>query len=199
MTERPRIWVDTRNAIFRYGLKACLRARCAVVGESADLEPRPELTGVDVLLFDIEALEEARPLAAFHETALVALVPQAGDSALGLAVEAGLAGFLVRPDLDPVTLRRCLETILEGGRWYPAAGGDRPAGDLRRHAAASRLAARELAVLRLLAGGSRTQEIALALSYSERTVKNIVHDLLTKLDCRTRAHAVAIAIRSGAI
>ena len=58
---------------------------------------------------------------------------------------------------------------------------------------------RERAVLRLLAEGSDTLEMAHELSFSERTVKNIVHDVLMKLNCRTRAHAVALATRSGAI
>ncbi len=37
------------------------------------------------------------------------------------------------------------------------------------------------------------------LCFSERTVKNVVHDLLTKLNCRTRAQAVALATRQGVI
>ena len=61
------------------------------------------------------------------------------------------------------------------------------------------LARRELNVLRLLADGSCTREIAGELCYSERTVKNIVHDTLTKLNCRTRAHAVAVVARQGAL
>ena len=44
-----------------------------------------------------------------------------------------------------------------------------------------------------------TSDIAVQLCYSERTVKNVVHDILMKLNCRTRAHAVALATRSGVI
>jgi DNA-binding NarL/FixJ family response regulator len=58
---------------------------------------------------------------------------------------------------------------------------------------------REYDVLRMLADGESTRGIAEQLSYSERTVKNIVHDLLAKLNCRTRAHAVALAARQGVI
>ena len=61
------------------------------------------------------------------------------------------------------------------------------------------LTARELQVLRMLADGGSTRDIAKRLSYSERTVKNIVRDLLVKLNCRTRAHAVAFAARRGVI
>jgi DNA-binding NarL/FixJ family response regulator len=69
------------------------------------------------------------------------------------------------------------------------ANGDRPED----------LTSREQAVLHMLADGLTTREIAEELSYSERTVKNIVHDVLEKLGCRTRAHAVAIATRHGVI
>lgn len=58
---------------------------------------------------------------------------------------------------------------------------------------------REREVLRWLAEGSDTLEIAHGMCFSERTVKNVVHDILMKLNCRTRAHAVAMATRSGVI
>ncbi|MQA85396.1 MAG: DNA-binding response regulator, partial [Streptosporangiales bacterium] len=44
-----------------------------------------------------------------------------------------------------------------------------------------------------------TAEIARALAYSERTVKNIIHDITTRLQLRNRAHAVAYAVREGLI
>jgi DNA-binding NarL/FixJ family response regulator len=58
---------------------------------------------------------------------------------------------------------------------------------------------REYDVLRMLADGESTRGIAQRLSYSERTVKNIVRDLLVKLNGKTRAHAVALAARQGVI
>ena len=61
------------------------------------------------------------------------------------------------------------------------------------------LSERERDVLKLLADGSDTREIASGLCFSERTVKNVVHDILMKLNCRTRAHAVAMATRAGVI
>jgi DNA-binding NarL/FixJ family response regulator len=61
------------------------------------------------------------------------------------------------------------------------------------------LEAREADVLRLLAEGMGTLEIAAELNYSERTVKNIIHGVLTRWQLRNRAHAVAFALRTGAI
>jgi DNA-binding NarL/FixJ family response regulator len=62
---------------------------------------------------------------------------------------------------------------------------------------AAGLYAREVEVLRLLAEGMDTLEIARRLSYSERTVRNIIHGLLTRMKLRNRAHAVAYALRNG--
>jgi DNA-binding NarL/FixJ family response regulator len=67
------------------------------------------------------------------------------------------------------------------------------------HPSERELTSRELAVLRMLADGEVTRGIAEQLNYSERTVKNIVRDVLVKLECRTRAHAVALATRRGLI
>jgi DNA-binding NarL/FixJ family response regulator len=194
--ERPRIWIDTRNAIFRQGLAGCIGDSCTIAGESAALEPQPELDAVDVLLFDFELLPAAIALAGSPSTLLVALVPTLGQVRMPAVVEAGLAGFLVRADLVPQELRRCLDTILGGGRWYPS---PRMVPGTFRRPAHDRLTAREVAVLRLLADGSRTTEIARSLSYSERMVKNIVHDVMTKMECRTRAQAVAVVVREGVI
>jgi DNA-binding NarL/FixJ family response regulator len=60
---------------------------------------------------------------------------------------------------------------------------------------ASGLESREVDVLTLLADGLDTMEIAQRLCYSERTVKNIIHGLLTRLNLRNRAHAVSYALR----
>ena len=71
----------------------------------------------------------------------------------------------------------------------------------RRDAAArrGRLTDREQQVLALIAAGHPTREVALELSYSERTVKNVLHDVVTKLNARSRSQAVAFAVREGLI
>ncbi|WP_369383748.1 response regulator transcription factor [Streptomyces sp. cg36] len=61
------------------------------------------------------------------------------------------------------------------------------------------LTPREVDVLRLIAEGLDTAEVASKLSYSERTVKNVIHALTTRLHLRNRAHAVAYALREGYI
>jgi DNA-binding NarL/FixJ family response regulator len=63
--------------------------------------------------------------------------------------------------------------------------------------AAALVHGRELDILRLLADGLDTVEIAHRLHYSERTIKNIIHTMLGRLELRNRPHAVAFAIRHG--
>ena len=58
---------------------------------------------------------------------------------------------------------------------------------------------RELRILRLVAQGLDTTEIAAELSYSERTVKNAIHAVTERYNLRNRSHAVAYAIRVGVI
>ena len=63
----------------------------------------------------------------------------------------------------------------------------------------SQLNAREIDVLRLIADGLDTAEVAHRLSFSERTVKNIINHMTSRLGYRNRAHAVAHALRDRVI
>jgi DNA-binding NarL/FixJ family response regulator len=58
---------------------------------------------------------------------------------------------------------------------------------------------RERDVLRLLADGYGTEEIAAKLAYSAGTVKNVLHGLMTRYGLQSRAHAVAFALRTAVI
>jgi DNA-binding NarL/FixJ family response regulator len=73
-------------------------------------------------------------------------------------------------------------------------------GGTRADGASSRsLTHRELRVLRLLADGYSTAEIAGELAYSESTIKTAIHELTSRLELRNRSHAVAFALRAGLI
>jgi DNA-binding NarL/FixJ family response regulator len=61
------------------------------------------------------------------------------------------------------------------------------------------LSARERRVLRLLAEGYRTSEIAIELAYSERTIKHSITSLTSRMKVRNRTQAVAFAVREGLI
>ncbi|MEV4847032.1 helix-turn-helix transcriptional regulator [Micromonospora matsumotoense] len=61
------------------------------------------------------------------------------------------------------------------------------------------LSVRESEILRLVADGMDTREVATRLSYSGRTVKNVLHDITSRFPLRNRTHAVAYAVREGLI
>ncbi|KLI93177.1 LuxR family transcriptional regulator [Streptomyces sp. KE1] len=123
-------------------------------------------------------------------------------------VECGVGAIVWRHE---ATARRLVSAVLAASR----GDGDLPAdllgsllnqvGTLHRGAAGQPggpslgLTPREVDVVRLIAEGLDTGEIAGKLSYSERTVKNVIHGVTTRLHLRNRAHAVAYALREGYI
>lgn len=64
---------------------------------------------------------------------------------------------------------------------------------------APRLTARQISVLRLMAEGHGNADIARLLGCSEHTVKNVVYEVMARLQARNRAHAVAHAVRGGLV
>jgi DNA-binding NarL/FixJ family response regulator len=200
------IWVDDANPIFRRGITSCLRSEgFRIAGESALLDPEPDLSEAEILLFPVDDVGVARAcdLARRHDVRLVGLVRAPSERKLFETVEAGLSGVLVHGELTPARLTTCLRAVIEGnGTMPPALLSQLLAGLARggwRGGAPGALVAREVDVLRLLAEGASTRDISEHLAYSERTVKNIVRDVLVKLNCRTRAHAVGLATRQGVI
>jgi DNA-binding NarL/FixJ family response regulator len=130
------------------------------------------------------------------------------DAALVAAAEAGVGGLLRRSDASADLLIRTIVRVASGeGEVPPDLLGRllEQVGRLQRQVLAPRgltftgLTPRETQVLRLVADGHDTSEIALQLCYSERTVKNVLHDLTTRLQLRNRSHAVAYAVREGLI
>jgi DNA-binding NarL/FixJ family response regulator len=149
-----------------------------------------------VLVFDVDAagIDRAAAQARSCDVRLVGLMGEEERAHL----RDGLSAVLLLRALTSSRLLSCVRALRDGTGSMPPElvcemlGG--PAA-LSVEESNSQLAERELDVLRLLADGDSTRDIASRLSYSERTVKNIVHDILAKLGCRTRAHAVALATR----
>jgi DNA-binding NarL/FixJ family response regulator len=200
----PTVWVDDSHPIFRRGLVACLAAEgFRIAGESEGLTPAPAAAGLDLLLFQAEGTGLRRAVAATRGagTRLVATVSDSAEAMVYDAVEAGAAAVLLRSELGPATLVTTLRAVTCGSASLPSAMLPRLLALAASGAGkgSGRLTEREREILRLLAEGDDTQEIAGRLCFSERTVKNLVHDLLVKMNCRNRAHAVAMATRHGVI
>jgi DNA-binding NarL/FixJ family response regulator len=137
------------------------------------------------------------------------LVPATIDDAqLSAAVECGVVGVVRRGE---ASAGRLVEVILSAARGEGSVPADllgpllNQMRRLQREVLDPRglslggLSSREVDVLRLVADGFETREIAAKLSYSERTVKNVVHGMTTRLHLRNRAHAVAYALRHDLI
>jgi DNA-binding NarL/FixJ family response regulator len=202
---RSKIWIDDGHAIFRRGLAACLTgSELSVVGQSAALRPLPRLDHVDLLIFEALPSSLRQVLRFNHQgtTKLLALPHDPRESVVCELLEAGVHAVLPHAELTCETLISTVRAVVTGAAVVvPALALPRLIQHARatgRHTPGS-LSDREREVLKWLAEGSDTREIATELCFSERTVKNVVHDILMKLNCRTRAHAVALATRSGVI
>ncbi len=125
------------------------------------------------------------------------------ESQLMRAIGYGLTSFLHRPQVGFAQVLRAVVNSRDGRSELP----DTLVGSLVEQVRISQhegsrpggLTPREAEVLRHLADGLDTVEIASKLSYSERTIKNIIHGLIKRFGVRNRAHAVAHGIRTGLI
>jgi DNA-binding NarL/FixJ family response regulator len=138
----------------------------------------------------------------------VLIVTAVDDSGLAAAVEAGVVGLVRRVDATPERLARAVSAVARGEGTVPPDLLGRlltQVGRVQRQFLAPRgltitgLSRREADILRLVADGLDTNEIAASLSYSERTVKNVLHDVTSRLQLRNRSHAVAYALKQGMI
>ncbi|MEU0226375.1 response regulator transcription factor [Streptomyces sp. NPDC006284] len=178
-----------------------------------EIDLREESGPGTVALLIADTLDEAtltrlRRLVRSEGARAVLVVGTIRESELLDVVECGVGAIVWRHE---ATAHRLVQAVLAAAR----GDGDLPAdllgrlisqvGTLHRGAAGRPgapslgLAPREVDVLRLVAEGFDTGEIAGKLSYSERTVKNVMHGLTTRLHLRNRAHAVAFALREGYI
>jgi DNA-binding NarL/FixJ family response regulator len=124
------------------------------------------------------------------------------------AVSHGLVSVISRHETDFGHVVRTIVDVQEGRMELPGDAVGWLAEQLRRihkdvlepqGLNTAGLSTREVEVLRMLADGMGTSEIAQKLNYSERTIKNTIYAMLTRLGLRNRVHAVAYAIRNNAL
>jgi len=207
MNATIRIALADDQALVRAGIKALLEQfgdiRIAVEAEDgATLLDALSRSAVDVVLSDIRmpglsGTEALRGLRARGDATPLILLTTFDDSTLLLdAVEAGAQGFLLK-DAAPEDLHDAIRAVARGeSLLQPVATDPVRARYAYREQAAPKanFGEREIAILRLLAGGYSNKEIARSLFLAEGTVKNYVSDILDKLDTRDRTRAVLKAI-----
>ncbi|HJP80269.1 MAG TPA: LuxR C-terminal-related transcriptional regulator [Pseudonocardiaceae bacterium] len=111
----------------------------------------------------------------------------------GLTADRLLSGVLTAAQGGGAMSPTLLGPLLD---WMAQAGRDRPESADNQ---SGQITAREADVLRLAAEGLPTKEISENLGCSQRVVADVVHGLLTRLRLHNRTHAVAYALRAGAI
>jgi DNA-binding NarL/FixJ family response regulator len=200
--ERIRVTVRALDAITSAGLVSCL----SVDADVTDAEPDVVVAGFDRLTSGAVAM--LRSVAAEQRVPVVLVVNEIREVELLPAVECRVVAILPRAAAADGRLTQAVRTAAAGGADLPP----NLLGQLVGHAerlhrevmaahglTASGLSPREVDVLRLMADGLDTTEIAKNLSYSERTVKNIIYTITNRLHLRNRPHAVAYAMRAGII
>lgn len=202
------VCVWAADPLSRAGTVAQLRgtAGVRVVDEDQLGEPGVALVVADEV--EDEALRAIRGMRRRGADGVALLVTRLDDRSLLAAVEAGVGGVLRRSQATVGNLLATIRAVAAGEGTLPPDMLARlleQVGQLQRQVLAPRgltfsgLTERELNVLRLLAEGLDTSEVSGKLYYSERTVKNIIHDITSRLELRNRTHAVAYAIKTGLI
>jgi len=210
MTDQVLVLIVDDHEVVRDGLRAVLRRRpeLVAVGEadsvaSAIKEARrtkPDVVIMDVRLPDGSGVEACREIRAERpETKVLMLTSYAHEEAVLASIMAGASGYLLKETrsqslidaiervargeslLDPGVTNKVLERLRAG----KADKGD----DL------SLLSEQERKILDLIAEGKTNKEIAQEVFLSDKTVKNYVSSILSKLGLRRRSEAAAFIAR----
>jgi DNA-binding NarL/FixJ family response regulator len=201
-----RVALADDQALVRAGLRALLERQGIVIVFEADsgtsLLERIAAQPVDVVLSDIrmpglDGIDALTALRARGDATPVLLLTTFDDSDLLLrATDAGAQGFLLK-DAAPEDLRDAIARVAAGETLLQPVSTEPVRARYRFHddqAPRETFNEREVAILRLLAGGYSNKEIARSLFLAEGTVKNYVSAILDKLGTRDRTRAVLKAI-----
>ncbi|KJK49246.1 hypothetical protein UK23_14850 [Lentzea aerocolonigenes] len=135
----------------------------------------------------------------------VLVVNELDDTEMLTAVELGVCALVWWREAGSTRLSRVVHQVHRGQAALPPDLLSRFLAQVSRlqrtqedpRLVGSGLKERELHVLRLVANGLDTREIADELNYSERTIKNVLRDVTNRFQLRNRTHAVAYAMRAG--
>ncbi len=205
-----RVMLVDDHEVVRQGLRAMLEAAgmtvIAEAGTVAEAVERAALTKPDVVVMDVR-LADGSGIEATREIRdknpainVIMLTSFADDEALFASIMAGASGYVLK-QVKSNDLLRSIQTVAEGGSLLdPAVTGAvlerlRKGKHLLKDEKLARLSPQEERILGLVADGKTNREIGEAMNLAEKTVKNYVSAILTKLEVTRRAEAAAYMAR----
>jgi len=209
---RPlRLLLVDDHEVVRQGLAALLARRPAfqVVAEAGTVAEavaaarrfRPDIVVMDVRLPDGTGIEACRDIRAeMPETRVVMLTSYPDEEAVLAAIMAGASGYLLK-QIRGRDLVEALESIGRGASLLDPAVTERVLERVRRIASGegrdelAELTSQERKILMLVAEGKTNREIAAEVFLSDKTVKNYVSSILSKLNLQRRAQAAAFVAK----
>ncbi len=197
------VLIVTKDHISRAGVERQLLAMSEITVLPPSSGRHPDVAVVVADAIDDEVLGWVRKIRKISLSRIVVVAGISGSVAVAAATEAGANGLLPRSLADGRRLAWAIhmahrgETLAVLGTDERAAAISPTSGTGAR--AAHLVSDRDREVLRLLAEGCDTGEIARTLAYSEPTIKNVIQRLFEQLKAKNRPHAVALALRSGII
>ncbi len=199
------------HEVVRLGLKTLLsrNPQFQVVAEASNASEaldrvaryKPDVVVMDIRLPGKSGIEATREIVQkYPDTKVIMLTSYAEDDLLFDAISAGASGYVLK-QVGSNDLVRALETIGRGESLLDPALTQkvfqrvREASRKAEDEAFAALSDQELKILSLVARGKTNKEIADTIFLSEKTVRNYVSSILSKLNLSTRAEAAAYAVQ----
>ncbi|MEO1439842.1 MAG: response regulator transcription factor [Chloroflexota bacterium] len=154
---------------------------------------RPDITLVDLVMPDIPGVEVIRRIRSIAGDAKLVVLTSFNDSQLiREAIAAGAVGCVFKDTSGP-DLAKTIRSVYEGNKAI-SHSVSRILNETRPDSLVDELSKRELEVLKLIASGLTTSEMAYRLDVKPSTVKTYISRLYTKLNVYNRAEATAVAL-----
>src|SRR6266851_5930650 len=190
--DRIRVLAVDDHPLLREGIAALIKSQADMdlVGEAGSggeaikrfREHRPDVTLMDLRLPDLSGIDALIAIRAeFPDARIIMLTTFEGDVEIQRALEAGARGYLLK-NMPPAEILQAIRQVHAGKKRVPP----EVASQLAEHMASESLTAREVDVLKQLAGGNRNRDIGELLGISEETVKVHVKHLMDKLGASDR-------------
>ncbi|WP_250029044.1 helix-turn-helix transcriptional regulator [Paractinoplanes maris] len=206
--EQIRVAVQATDPLSHAGLAALLQFRGDLTVVRNAQRAEADVLVVAAERLSTEVVATLRRAGSETGAPVVLVIGEIDEGDLLTAVECRVVAILPRGAVSAERLAHSVKAAATGGGVLPP----NLVGELLKHVErmqrdvltpnglnASGLTPREIDVLRLMADGFDTNEIAGKLCYSERTVKNVIYGVTHRLKLRNRSHAVAYALRAGMI